>query len=566
MNLALGRYGAAVDECVGQLTAAGAPGRVWQRDVSFWGGDAARKASVANRLGWLDVASLKRQRIGDIVGFAEEVRSAGHDDAVLLGMGGSSLAPEVLRRTFGRRDGWPTLHVLDTTDPAAISAVERQIDPARTLFFVSSKSGTTLEPLSLFRYFHERVRAAKHDRAGENFVGITDAGTPLQDLAREHGFRHVFTNPGDIGGRYSALTYFGLVPSAVAGVDVRQLLDRGIAAAQDARLPQCDALVLGAALGALAARGRDKTTFITAPAIASFGLWVEQLLAESTGKLGRGVVPVVGEPLGSPDAYGDDRVFIALRMRAEPADDRAATVDALRAAGHPVITIELDDAFDLGREFVRWEFAVAIIGHVLDINPFDEPNVQESKDNTNRVLEDFAATGVLDVQDIDADNGIVIVPAPDQPAGRSLAQAVKHLLDGIAGGDYFAITAYIQQTDASDDSCETMRRAVQRSRHCATTLGYGPRFLHSTGQLHKGGPPHGLFLQITQRDPDDIAIPGVPYSFGQFKRAQAIGDFEALIRHKRPVLRVHLAGNVDDGLAELRRAVEDATRARAGGE
>jgi glucose-6-phosphate isomerase len=560
VKFALGRYEDAVRQRLDELLADGAPGRIWQRDATFWGGDAARQTSVANRLGWLDVASQMRARADDLRSFATQVRDDGFTDAVVLGMGGSSLAPEVLRRSMGPARGWPSLHVLDTTDPATIRAVQNAIDPARTLFIVSSKSGTTLEPLSLFAYFHNVVRATKANHSGECFVAVTDAGTPLEALAREHAFRHVFTNPSDIGGRYSALSLFGLVPAAVAGVDVVELLDRSIAAEESAHARESDALRLGVALGELARQGRDKATFIVSPFVSSFGLWVEQIIAESTGKLGRGVLPVADEPIGSVRDYAADRVFVHIRRPGDDAGSADAALTSLTVAGHPSIAIELADVYDLGCEFFRWEFAVAVAGRVLQINPFDEPNVQESKDNTNRVLKEFAASGKLDLDGIDSASGVVAMISPDRAVQGSLAQAMAELLAATTDGGYFAITAYIQQTEESDAAFASIRAAVRTSRDVATTLGYGPRFLHSTGQLHKGGPPGGVFLQVTETDADDMPIPGASYTFGQFKRAQAIGDLQSLVEHGRPVLRVHLGNDASAGLAALRSAVGAATR------
>jgi glucose-6-phosphate isomerase len=557
VKLELGRYAEAAQDRADALTAGDAAGRIWRRDATFWGGDENRQRSVANRLGWLDVAAQMRAHVPDLRAFAEQVREDGFADAVLLGMGGSSLAPEVLRQSFGPQPGWPRLHVLDTTDPATILAVTRQIDPARSLFFVSSKSGTTIEALSLFAYFHAIVDAAKPGRAGEHFVAITDDGTPLQDLARQHGFRRVFTNPGDIGGRYSALSYFGLAPAAVMGIDIARLLDRGIAAAEATTAPDSDALRRGAALGEAALAGRDKATFIVAPEIASFGLWVEQLIAESTGKLGRGILPVAGEPLGAPAHYGDDRLCVQLRLGAgAPAQD--ASLAALVAAGHPAIVIDLDDPYDLGREFFRWEFAVAVAGEVLEINPFDEPNVQESKDNTQRVLKEFERTGSLDLAGVDAHAGAVVLSAPGRLADAPLDASIAALIDALKPGNYFAITAYIEPTARADDAFSEIRAAVRDARLVATTLGYGPRFLHSTGQLHKGGPATGVFLQVTAGDAEDVAIPGRPFTFGQLKRAQSIGDFESLLGHGRPALRVHLGNDIETGLAALRAAVHAA--------
>ena len=554
MRFELGTYAKSADERVAQLASTGAADRIWRRDAVFWGGDAARRASVAGFLGWLDVARLMRERIPELRQFADEVRSAGFDSCVLRGMGGSSLAPEVLRQSMGNATGSPRLYVLDTTDPATIGDVERRINPARTLFFVSSKSGTTLEPLCLFAYFWELVRAVSGEAAGQNFVAITDAGTPLETLARDHSFRHVFMNPGDIGGRYSALSYFGLAPAAAMGIDVAELVDRGIAASDGARAPESDALRLGATLGDLALQGRNKLTFIIPPPIASFGLWLEQLIAESTGKEGRGILPVAGEPLATPKGYGNDRVFVQLWLQSHDYAELDALSGALAAAGHPVVVIDVEGAYDLGREFFRWEFAVAVAGHILDINPLDQPNVQESKDNTKRVLEEFQRSGQLDIAGVDGREPLAI--ATDREIGDDIESAVRSLLDSLAPHEYFAITAYIQQTPESDERFSRIRRVVRDERHVATTLGYGPRFLHSTGQLHKGGPPEGVFLQVTADDVPDRRIPGEPFTFGQLKRAQAIGDLQALGRHGRPALRVHLGRDVGAGLLRLSSAIE----------
>ena len=561
MRLALGDHESAVRSVIDALTSARAAARIFARDATFWGGDDARQRSVANRLGWLDVASMMRARIDDLRQFADSARSDGLADAVLLGMGGSSLAPEVLRHTFGTRQGWPRLHVVDTTDPATIDAVVRAIDPARTLAFVSSKSGTTLEPNCLFAFFHDLVRGAKGDLAGDGFVAVTDPGTQLEQLAHEFRFRQVFANPPDIGGRYSALSYFGLAPAAVAGIDVAQLLDRGIAAADAARSGG-EALELGAALGTLALAGRNKVTFVVAPPVDAFGLWVEQLIAESTGKLGRGILPVAGEPLGSPERYGGDRVFVQLRLAGSTPAEHDAFLEAVMAAGHPAIVIGLADLFDLGREFFRWEFAIAVAGQVLGINPFDEPNVQESKDNTNRVLQEFEVSGTLDISGIDG-GAPVVFDAPGHVARGPLEDALASLWTKLRPGDYFAITAYVSSTASTAAAFDGMRSVVRDASGAATTLGYGPRFLHSTGQLHKGGPPQGVFLQVTMADEPDLPIPGHPYTFGQLKRAQAIGDFESLAKHGRPALRVHLGRDADAGLAALAQAVRTSLPRRA---
>jgi glucose-6-phosphate isomerase len=539
----LGRYEETVRRRIDMLTAGDAVGRVWRRDATLFGGDAARHQSVANRLGWLDIASRMRAEAPALDAFARDVRDAGFTSAVLLGMGGSSLAPEVLRRCIPPREGYPRLCVLDSTDPATILGVEREVDLAHTLFFVSSKSGGTIESASLFAYFHERVSVDNHDRAGDHFVAITDAGTALQGLAKQHGFRRVFTNPSDIGGRYSALSYFGLAPAAVAGVDVARLLGAATAAEEAAKRTESDALRLGATVGELALTGRNKCTFVVSASLESFGLWVEQLIAESTGKLGLGVVPVVGEPLGSPGSYGDDRLFVQLRLKGDASSEQDAFIGALWREGQPVITIDLDAPYDLGREFFRWEFATAVAGLVLGTNPFDEPNVQESKDNTARVLRELEAGGALHRDAVDA------------AASR---EAIEGLLSALRPGDYFAITAYIRETARGEALLRETRGIVRDVYGVATTLGYGPRFLHSTGQLHKGGPPQGVFLQVTADDSEDTEVPGRLFTFGQLKAAQAIGDYESLRVHERPVLWVSLGEDADAGMEKLRDAVRSA--------
>jgi glucose-6-phosphate isomerase len=534
--LRLGGYAEAVQREVDALIAADAPGRLWRKDASLFSGDEAQKRSVANRLGWLDIASKMQSEAAGLTAFGREIVEAGFTSAVLLGMGGSSLAPEVLRRSIDTRRDAPKLHVLDTTDPATILAVEHEIDIARTLFFVSSKSGGTIEVATLFAYFHERVQVAKGDRAGENFVAITDAGTALEKLAQEHAFRRVFINPSDIGGRYSALSYFGLVPAAVAGVDIERLLATGAEAEAATRLANSDALRLGVALAVLAHSGRNKCTFAIAPGIDTFGLWVEQLIAESTGKQGKGIVPVAGEPLGTPKRYADDRLFVQLRLEGDYTGEQDGVLGALVNEGQPAIIIDLDDPYELGREFFRWEYATAIAGLVLGINPFDEPNVQESKDNTARVLQEFESSGSLRF-----DRGDV----------AAAGEAVGQLLGQLVEGDYLAITAYVPAANEVDAAFREIRRRVRDERGVATTLGYGPRFLHSTGQLHKGGPPQGAFLQITGDDPVDLPIPGRSFSFGQLKQAQALGDLESLRSHGRPVISVNVGADVGDGVALL---------------
>jgi glucose-6-phosphate isomerase/transaldolase/glucose-6-phosphate isomerase len=471
------------------------------------------------------------------------VRADGMRDAVVLGMGGSSLAPEVLRQSYGAQPGGLRLHVLDTTDPVAIRQLTDQLDPTRTLFVVSSKSGGTVETLSHFAHFNEVVRAAGVEQPGRHFVAVTDPGTSLAKLAQDNGFRHVFENRADIGGRYSALSFFGIVPAALAGIDVARLLDRTaqmVAQCRPEVYPPLNAgLVLGTVMGLLHGVGRDKVTILAPPPIASFGLWAEQLIAESTGKEDRGLVPVAGEPIGDPDSYGGDRLFVALRVQDDATFDRQ--IEALEKADQPVVTLQLDGREDVGAEFFRWEFAVAVAGASLQIDPFDQPNVQESKDNTRKVLDAFLQDGRL--------------PHDDVALLADSADAVRRLVDQAFPGDYVAIMAYVPPTAENEDALQELRTAIRDRRRVATTVGFGPRFLHSTGQLHKGGPNTGVFLQLTVDDPVDVPIPGQPYTFSTLKQAQALGDLQSLRAHGRRVLRIHAGSDFAGTVTALTAAV-----------
>jgi transaldolase/glucose-6-phosphate isomerase len=495
------------------------PKRIWARDPTVWKDD-PDTPEIRDRLGWLTVGEAMAQQVKGLEAFSDEVR-AEFNRVVLCGMGGSSLAPEVLWRTFGAAPGHPSLHVLDSTDPRAVRQAERGGDLAKTLFIISSKSGTTQESDSFFRYFWERTGGR-----GRQFVAITDPGTPLEKLARERGFRRTFLNPPDIGGRYSALSFFGLVPAALIGVDVATLLHRAhrMAEACAACVPPLEnpAARLGAVLGEGALAGRNKATFVLSPGIASFGLWLEQLIAESTGKEGKGILPVADEPLGPPDVYGDDRLFVSMALAGEADAGAEVHLGALERAGHPVVHLRLDDRYDLGQEYFRWEFATAVVGAVLRINPFDQPNVAESKANTKAVLAKGGA-----------------------PSPAASAAELERFLSGIRPGDYLAIMAYLPPTPENDRQLAAIRLRLRDRLKVATTLGYGPRFLHSTGQLHKGGPPVGHFLQITEPSKEDLPIPGEPFSFGRLEAAQAEGDLVALQARGRPAIRID-----DPGLLE----------------
>jgi transaldolase/glucose-6-phosphate isomerase len=514
--------------------------RVWHKDETLWGGGRAGRAGpdqeIGNRLGWLTIADAMLEDVDAIEQFARGCAADGLTDAVLLGMGGSSLAPEVLRASFGEQSGALRLHVLDSTDPDAIRGVERRIDIAKTLFVVSSKSGGTIEPRALFSYFHARVSDTVGADTGSHFIAITDPGSPLIGLAEQHGFRHTFLNDPDIGGRYSALSYFGLVPAALAGIDIRLLLERAGVAEQTTVSFDSSAgnagLWLGLAIGELALHGRDKLTFVVSEPIASFGLWAEQLVAESTGKQGKGVLPVADEPLGEPDAYGPDRVFAYLRNVDAPDARLESGVQALRDAGEPVMTLAVHGAVDLGRIFFFSEFATAVAGWVLQINPFDQPNVQEAKENTQRLLEQYKSTGALpSLPDADDD-------------------ALRALLDGLAPPHYFAILGYVPPSPDFDAAVASLRTTIRAATGVATTFGYGPRYLHSTGQFHKGGPPVGRFLQVVGDAGDELEIPGEPFGFRTLEQAQAIGDLQTLRAHGRPAERVTLSRA--DPAAELR--------------
>ena len=537
----LGTLQPLVDEAVAKLQQDDAPRKVWSRDPSFW----VPGAEPEKWMGWLCVAEKMLEQVDRLEARAEEARE--YSDVVLLGMGGSSLCPDVFRSTFGHVEGHPRLHVLDTTDPATVLGVRDAVDLGRTLFIAASKSGGTLETLSHMAYFWEAVRQTGAHKPERQFAVITDPGSGLERLAAERDYRWIFLNPTDIGGRYSALSYFGLVPGALMGLDVRELLERAVEMAHscDASVPveKNPGLWLGAAAGAMARRGRNKLTLVTSPRVPALGYWLEQLLAESTGKLGRGIVPVEGEPLGRPDAYGADRLFVQVRVDGDGEDEAAR---ALAEAGQPVVTLSMRDLLDLGGEFLRWELATAVAGHLLGIDPFDQPNVQESKDNTRRVLADFAASGRLP-------------EAPSVPAGEAGA-AVADLLRRARDGSYFAVQAWTARTDASEEAVRRLRARVRDATRLATTAGYGPRFLHSTGQLHKGGPPVGLFLQVVERDAADAEVPGEPYGFSTLKQAQALGDLQSLESRNYPVLRVDLGPDAGAGWRALADAVEEAVK------
>ena len=555
--LDLGPYQSDIDERMASLADAGFAARLWRKDPSLWKESPQDQDLIRNALGWLHVAEKMEDNLPELAAFVAEVKSAGFRHVVHMGMGGSSLAPLVFARSFEPADKGLPLTVLDTTDPATILRIERNVPVADTLFIVASKSGTTAEPLAFGDYFYAKVKALKGDRAGENFVAITDPGSPLVDLAQERHFRRVFLNFRDIGGRYSALSYFGLVPAALLGVDVAELLARALrmvhACASCVDLGHNPGVALGAALGELGRQGRDKVTFLVPDAISTLGMWLEQLLAESTGKEGTGLLPVALEPAGDPAVYGGDRVLAYVGLEGAKEENLEARVVALRRAGQPVITIQMDDRLDLGQEFFRWEIATATAGAILGINAFNQPNVQESKDNTNRLLDLVRKGDQLPEEKPALVEGPLTLYA--DAAAPTVAETLARFLAQAAPGDYVAMMAYLSETPSTDQALQAIRLKLRDRRKLATTLGYGPRFLHSTGQFHKGGPNTGLFLQLTADDTEDAAVPGEPYSFGVLKRAQALGDLEALRKHGRRVVRIHLGKDAGAGLKALAEAL-----------
>jgi glucose-6-phosphate isomerase len=496
--------------------------RILAKDASVWTTDESVAKMIGNSLGWLNVAGEMLGVAGELRGFAEEVRQK-FRHVMVCGMGGSSLCPEVLAQTFGQQPDFPELLVLDSTDPDVLAEFAARVEIEKCLFVIASKSGTTTEPNVFYKFWYDRVKS------GENFVAITDPGTPLVATAREQRFTRIFLNQTDIGGRYSALSYFGMLPGALAGLHIDALLER----ARDFDNWGA-ALRLGVAMGECANAGRDKLTFVIDPRLATLGLWIEQLIAESTGKQGKGIVPVVGEPLSDPAVYGDDRVFVSISLKGATRDINTQ-LDELAEAGHPIIRRELSDLYELGAEFFVWEFATACAGWRLGINPFDQPNVQEAKDATKELLAEFTTNGRL----------------PDAAAETSLPEAVKSQLGKIKAGDYIAFLNYIEPTPEIDRQFQQIRTRLRDTTHCATTVGYGPRFLHSTGQLHKGGPNTGVFFQVGAKDKTDFPVPGETYTFSVLKEAQALGDFRALKARDRRVVRIDLGDDPLSGLERL---------------
>jgi len=548
--------------------------RLWAADASLWTG-----ADEGSWLGWLSIVDDQLASSQSLTRFAHEIKNAGFSHLLLLGMGGSSLCPEVMKMTFGKIDGFPELHGLDSTDPSQVKTLESQVDLARTVFIVSSKSGSTLEPNIFKQYFFERLKqVVEAAQAGSRFLAITDPGSKMQQIAENDSFRNIFFGLPSIGGRYSALSNFGLVPAALMGVDLSRFLDltQEMVHSSQSSVPieQNPGVVLGTILGVLAGAGRDKVTFITSPGISDLGAWLEQLLAESTGKEGKGLIPVDRERLGPPEVYGADRLFVYMRLDSAPDPSQDTALDALERAGQPVVRIGLADPYHLGQEFFRWEVATAVAGSVMGINPFNQPDVEASKVATRKLTSEYEETGTLTPETpLLEDNGIKLftdeanATALARRVGqgdRTLVSYLRAHLNRIMAGDYLAILAYIEMNHPHEDQLQAIRHAIRDQKHVATCLGFGPRFLHSTGQAYKGGPNTGVFLQITCDDVFDLRVPGQKYTFGLVKAAQALGDFQVLAERGRRVLRVHLGANVQAGLATLQEVMGQALGPRPG--
>ncbi len=562
LGLELGRYQEGFRAAVARAKKEDWPTRTWQKDAAVWKKDEAHAAIIKNSLGWLTVPAVVRRHRGLLAKIVADVKKAKFSNVLLLGMGGSSLCPEVLRLTFGRRPGYPDLSILDSTEPASVMERAKRSRPEKTLYIVASKSGSTTEPNAFLATFYEEVRKKKGDKAGENFIAITDPGTSMEKIAREKKFRHIVLNPPDIGGRYSALSFFGMVPAAIMGAPVDELIEFGNRMA-DACSPLVPAdrnpgVLLGAALGSLAQQKRNKTTFFLSKDIGSFATWVEQLIAESTGKEGKGILPVESEGLAQPSVYGDDRVFVSVTTKS-PAET-PAKLAALKKAGHPLIRVDAGSKNELGAQFFLWEFATAVAGAFLGIDAFDQPNVQESKDLTKQFLQQYRDKGTLSTEKpVVEEDGIAVYATNGNGKAGTVDDALKSLLSEIRPGDYVALLAYLERNSQHEALLQQIRRRLLESKHVATTVGFGPRFLHSTGQLHKGGDDTGVFLQITADDKKDLAIPGESFGYSVLKEAQAWGDLSALRNKHRRAIRIHLKDS-DRGLKKLLDLVTEVTK------
>jgi glucose-6-phosphate isomerase len=556
MDFDLSGFEPAVMERLKNLEEADFCARLWEKDPALWKNEPDEQKIIANSMGWLDSPLKIRKAVPDLNEFAAELKKAGFRHVFLMGMGGSTLAPLVFRETFGRHAPGLPLTVLDTTDPATVIRLERSVPLANTFFIEASKSGTTVESRSFGEYFFERVKSIKGNLASENFGVITDPGSMLDRLAAERSYRKVLLNHPDIGGRYSALSFFGLAPAALMGIDLDELLLRALKMLDECRiqkpLSQNPGAALGVAIGVLAAGGRDKLTFLLPGPIASFAMWLEQLIAESTGKDGTGVIPVSGDPVENRQNYGEDRLFVEFRIKNEQDEAIEGQADSLRKAGQPVITVYMRDRLDLGEQFFLWEIATATAGALLGINPFDQPNVQQTKEFTAKILDEVGREGRVPEAVMEMSYGPLRLYLGG--GASSVPQALALFFEGAARDGYMGILAYLTENETNERGLRRIRMLVMDSMRIATTVNYGPRYLHSIGQLHKGGTNKGFFLMLTTDVAEDTGIPGQPYTFGMLMRAQALGDFEALRKHRRRVLRVHLSDEAM-GLAALEEVV-----------
>jgi transaldolase / glucose-6-phosphate isomerase len=562
-----GALATAVKTNVNDWQSGGKMQRLWHRDATLWTG-----SDESQWLGWLDITDEQLARQDQLQKLAKEVQMRAFQDALLLGMGGSSLCPEVLRKTFGRINHFPNLYVLDSTDPAQVKWFEHQVDIAKTLFIVSSKSGTTLEPNIFKQYFFERTKqVVGATQAGCHFVAITDPDSHMQTVAEGDHFLHIYFGRPSIGGRFSALSNFGMVPAAMIGIDTKKFLTRAEemkhACGPTVSVAQNPGAMLGVILGTAASTGRDKVTIVTSPKISDLGAWLEQLLAESTGKIGKGIIPVDREELGPPEVYGNDRVFAYVSLPGGEDANQEAKLAALEKAGHPIVRMTMSDVYDLGAEFFRWEIATAVAGSIIGINAFDQPDVEASKIATRNLTAEYEKTGSLPAErPILEDAGLQLFTDDKNAAqlakaagsNKSLTGYLKAHLSRIKAGDYFALQAYIQMNAEHEQALQSLRITVRNRKHVATCLGFGPRFLHSTGQAYKGGPNTGVFLQITCDDRVTLPVPGHKYTFGIVKAAQARGDFQVLAERGRRALRVHLGSNLKAGLNTLQAAIGEA--------
>jgi glucose-6-phosphate isomerase len=564
LSVSLGNFDEPVRATLARSQRARVMERIWNKDAALWKSEESHQKIIRNSLGWLTVATEMLAVADELKGFAADVCLSGNFDHVMVcGMGGSSLCPEVLRQTFGKQKDFPEVLVLDSTDPDAINNFRKQIDSGRCLFIIASKSGTTTESIVFHRYWYNEVAKASSE-PGKSFVTITDPGSQMAATAAGENFKRIFLNQPDIGGRYSALSYFGMVPAALMGLDIDKVLRGAEAMAQAcaAGVPvkENPAAILGATMAQCALAGRDKLTIVTDQKLSALGLWVEQLIAESTGKEGKGIVPVVGEPLGEISSYGNDRIFVCISVGA-PDDLTTSKLKALEAAGHPIVYRSLSDVYELGAEFFLWEMATAYAGWRLGINPFDQPNVQESKDKTKALLDQYARDGRLPEQNpLASDGQLKVYGGGEGNAKVSTLEALRVHCAKIKAGDYVALLAYVEETPEIEAEMQTIRRQMRNTTRCATTTGYGPRYLHSTGQLHKGGPDSGVFIQITAPDKIDFPVPGESYTFSVLKDAQALGDFQSLLSHGRRAIRVDLGSDVPAGMQRLRELIDHATR------